>query len=194
MDNKQPELRKETLFKNSILSSAEAKSMSIIAEAERKRQEDLEAVRLSCEKADQELIAARYMRGFEKELSAQTQQARKELLLFRAQLAEELFATVEQQLQAFAQGPDYKAWLTARLKKYAQLSAEKELTLYLHKQDLPLAEELAAQLHQSNVQETTDIQIGGFKISDGHRLFDETLDAGLALEKEKFYSGNTLPV
>ena len=194
MENKQPELRKETLFKNSILSSAESKSMGIIAEAERKRQEELEMVRINCEKADQDLITARYMRSFEKELSAQTQQARKELLLFRAQLAEGLFADVEQQLRDFAQSPQYKTWLNARLEKYAERAKEKELTLYLHKQDMPLAKELMALLHQTNVQETSDIQIGGFKISDGHRLFDETLDAGLALEKENFYSGNMLPV
>lgn len=194
MENKKPELRKETLFKNSILSSAEAKSMSIIADAEHKRQQELDLARSNCENVDQNQVATRYLRSVEKEISAQTQQARKELLLYRATLAQQLFTTVEQQLCQFSGGDAYSPWLAARLAKYEGLSGEKELVLYCAKKDVPLLESLCKKLHQCKLEPAPDIHIGGFKISDGHRLFDETLDAGLGLEKENFYAENKLPV
>lgn len=192
MKDMNADVRKESLFKNSILSSAEAKSMSIIAEAEKKRQDELEAARAASIETDETIIAARVGRSFEKELSAEVQKARQDLLLYRAQLTDKLFAEVRGQLQSFAQSEGYLPWLAGKLEQYQPQNQAATLTVYLREADAAFAPRAQEILPGCRVETTTAIELGGAKISDGRRLYDETLEAGLKAEQEAFYAQNKL--
>lgn len=191
MGHRQHEVQRENMFKDSILSSAEAKSMDIITQAERKRQEDLSAAQASCEVADYKTIAGHITRNFDRDLSAAMQQARRNLLAFRAQEVENMFGEVVAKLQAFTQSDAYMPWLQKRLRDYGALAERQTLTVHLRPADMHLEEQVHIAI-PCQIQQDDSIKLGGAKISDGRRLFDETLDADLATEQEKFYTNSSL--
>lgn len=189
MDINQIELSRETIFKDAVLSQAEAKSMEIIAEAGKKRAEVLEEAYKLCERADYDTIKAHMAQENEREFATVAGEARRELLHHREKLVEELFGEVEQNLTAFTRDARYPAWVAARAVKHADMAAGgAALAVLVRPADVEL---LSAALQKALpgcvVRPDEDILLGGCKVSDGRRLQDETLDDALRQARETFY-------
>lgn len=187
------ELRQITLFKDSVLSAADAKRVEIIADAQRESDEALAAARKMCELADHDVIENRLAMDTQRQISAATQVARRELLAVRQTLVESLFAEVEAQLLAFATTPAYGSWLAKKLAAHRGAFAEgAPLTVYVRPADMTHAKALQQALPACAVQPDETILLGGLKAADGQVQFDDTMDLALATEKEAFYSQSGL--
>lgn len=193
MDIKHLELKRETIFKDSVLSQAEAHSMEIIADAGRQRAKALEDAYASCEAADPELIAARLSREAERRFAAISGEAHRDLLAWREGLVGELFAEVEKRLAAFAATDDYAAWLLAQIEKHRDFAGDGSgITLQLREDDKGQADRLQRALPRASVEYAIDIRLGGVRISNGKILYDETLDAAMEDQKQAFYESGEL--
>lgn len=194
MDIKPLELRRETIFKDAVLSQAEAGSMELIAEAGRARAKALEDAYASCEAADPALIAKRLARQADRSVAAISGEAHRDLLAWRESLVAELFGEVEKRLAAFTGEEGYTPWLLARLKKHGDFTgpAGAGITLTLREEDKALAPALQDALPQAAVETANDIRLGGVRIANGKILWDETLDAALQAQKQAFYESGEL--
>lgn len=187
------EARRETIFKDAVLSAAETQRMEIIGDAQRQSNETLQAARAACGQADEKLLLAAMDQAAEKEHSAAVQAARRQLLQHRAQLVDGLFEEVEERLAAFAKSKKYPGWLAARLKARAPaLEKGAQPVICLRKEDEKHGAALKKALPKARLQQDAGIRLGGLKVSDGKRLYDETLDAALAEEMERFYKESKL--
>lgn len=194
MDYNQVELRRETLFKDAVLSAAETRSMEIISEAQQKSAQEIAAAKRACKEADHDVIAQGLARDAEREHSALLQQARRELLQHRTQLVDELFAQLRQRLASFAAGDGYAAWLQAKVEKHKADIAGVPVVIHLRPADMRHADELQQALPGSTVQPSGAILLGGLTITAGKLLYNETLDAALEAEKEQFYKNSSLRI
>lgn len=193
MDYKQVELSRQTIFKDAVLSQAEARSMEIIAKASKKRADDLQQLKETSETVDYAPIKARLALEKERDLSAAEQRYRKELLEHRALLVSQLFEKIKTRLQKFTQTEGYKDFLLQTLKKHQNFVAEaKPLHIFLRPEDLQYQPELEKAVSGCKIEQESRIEIGGIKISSGNILFDETLDEALAQQKEEFYTSGKL--
>ncbi len=194
-DFNQLEMRRGSLFKDAVLSLAEARSMEIIAEAGKKRAEELELAYKLAESADYAAVREKYYQESEKEFMAVASQVRQELLVYRSELVDSLFQAAKEQLLAFTQTAEYPAWLAGLLKAHLELAAAgRPLTLRLRPADMPHKEALLRLLPQAQVLADKSIRLGGLKIDDGRVLFDETLDEKLRAEQERFYMSGHMAV
>ncbi len=188
MDFNQLELDRQTMFKDAVLSEAEAKSMAIITAAHAEGEEELRKARLLCEEADEASITARLAQAVEKEYSTVAQNTRRQLLLHRAQLVDGLFAEIEKDLADFAGGKGYLPWMKKKLLGYATFAKEhKNVTIFLRPADSKNAAALEKALPGVTVRQLEEIRLGGFRIQGGNQLYDETLDEALAEEKQRFF-------
>lgn len=200
----QIELRRETLFKDAVLSEAEAKSMEIVAEANKTRTRELEQAQLACGTANHDVIQRRLARDNDREYSGLAQQARRDLLAFRAKLVDRVFSEVEARLVAFREGPEYDGWLTARLLECSFVPGAQVLVCHtddpsksvvqLRRADSAHEDTIKKALPGCTVEYTDDILLGGLRVQRGSFLFDKTLDSALETEKQRFYENSGLTV
>ncbi len=193
MDMVQLELKRETIFKEAVLSQAEARSMEIIAEAGRQRAKALEAAYAQCEAADPAVIGAKLAREAEQRYASIAGQAHRDLLAWREQLMAELFGEVEEKLEAFTQSEAYEGWLLQKLAAHKQFAGDGEgITLEVRREDEGLSAALQKALPKAAVHAAPDIRLGGVRIAGGHIVYNETLDAKLEDEKKAFYASGRL--
>lgn len=189
----QMELNMETIFKDSVLSLAEAQSMEIIAEAGRKRARELDDAQRHAANAEYEVVKEQYRQERNKEFTSVAAGVRRELLAYREELVDGMFKKVEERLVAFRQSEGYTPWAVKALLRHKGLvETGASLTVYLRSGDEALKEALSKEIEGLSFETDGDIRLGGIKISDGHRLFDETLDGRLREEKERFYETSGL--
>lgn len=193
MDYKQVELTRQTIFKDAILSQAEAKSMEIISQAGKKHDEEVALAQSLCVECDQNTIQANLTRDTERVLSEAAQSARKELLEYRAGLVEKMFAKIEARLVAFTESEEYKDWLVAKLEQHANFHSGTETpVIYLRPSDMDFADFLIQKLPGSTAAALPSIRLGGIKTGFGNILFDDTLDEALAQQRENFYASGRM--
>lgn len=194
MNTRDIDLKRETLFKDAVLSQAEARSMEIIAAAGRRRAEALNAARASCELADPALISARLSREARQRFAAISGEAHRELLAWREGLVADLFADVEKRLAAFTQTDEYAGWLLAKLEKHRDFTKQdgEGIFLVLREEDAPLAGKLQSALPKAEIVYALDIRLGGVRISNGKMMHNETLDAAMDDQRQAFYQSGKL--
>ena len=194
-DFNQLEMRRDSVFKEAVLSLAEARSMEIIAEAGKKRAEELEQAYKMAESADYAQVKEQYYKESEKEFMSVASQARQDLLSYRQELAESLFAEAAKKLAEFTKSEEYPAWLAGRLRAHASLAESgRPLTVRLRGADLALKDRLANEWPGLSFAEDATIRLGGLKVDDGKVLFDETIDEKLREEQERFYESGRMRV
>lgn len=194
MDIKPLELKRETMFKDAVLSQAEAHSMEVIAEAGHARAKALEDAYASCEAADPVLIGKQLAREGDRSVAAISGEAHRDLLAWREGLVADLFGEVEKRLVAFTTGNDYAPWLAGRLAKHKDFTGPDGagITLTLREEDESFAAALQNALPGASVKTVTDIRLGGVRIANGKVLWDETLDTALEEQKQAFYESGEL--
>lgn len=193
MNYSQLELQRETIFKDAVIKGAEQKAKAIIKRAENDGKQQIKQAMLSCEEADHGLVTARLSQDTAKQMGALSHKARRDLLEYRAQLVEAVFAEIQADLLAFTQQAEYVQWLAAHLAPHKEfLQAAKKAVVYLRKEDMPLVPQLQQLLPGVSFEPDIAIHIGGCKASDGRRLYDETIDAAMKEEKQRFYAESEL--
>lgn len=191
MDINQNELRQVTLFKDSVLSAADARRMDIITQAQQDSDKTLADAQAQCQLADHESVTQRMALDTERQTSAATQAARRQLLAAREKLVEDMFRQVEARLLDFTRDEKYGDWLAEKL---AARPFEKgaAVTIALRGADMAHAKRLEKALPGSKVAQDDSIRLGGFTATDGRVRYDDTLDTLLAAEKEDFYLNSGL--
>lgn len=193
MDIKPLELKRETIFKDAVLSQAEASSMEVIAEAGRQRAKALEDAYAQCEAADPEMIAGRLAKEAERSYAAISGEAHRELLAWREGLVAELFGDVEARLAKFTSSDAYGPWLLEKLAAHADFTKDSEgITLQLREEDASFAPGLQKALPKATIEYAADIRLGGVRIMGRRVLFDESLDSALLDQKQAFYESGEL--
>lgn len=187
MDFNQIEMRRETIFKDAVLSAAEARSVEIISGAQQQAAKQLAEAQAACKLADHDAIAATLAMDTEREHSAAMQAARQDLLRHRVELVDGLFGEVEQRLATFAQGKDYEGWLVKKIKNEAK-NAQKsdEYVVFVREDDIKHKDKLAKALPGARVEVDDTIRLGGAKLKAGRVMYDLTMDAMLEDERERF--------
>lgn len=119
-----------------------------------------------------------------RDLSKKTIDGRKELILKREQMTNQIFERAASGLKEFTQTPEYKGFLL----KTAENGAKRlsgEITLYLRAEDMKFESAVSDKI-SCTVVTADDIQIGGLRLSDGQILIDQTLDSRLEEQREDF--------
>lgn len=192
MDFNKSEPRRETVFKDAVLSAAEAKAMEIIGEAQRESTRQIAQAQSQCG-ADSHDAAEKTLRPqVERERSAAAQAARRALLEHRAALVGDMFCKVEERLRAFVQSEGYPAWLAG--KASACPTGGQAPAVHLCGADMRHAAAIKAVLPDARVTEDPAIKIGGLKVGLGRMLYDMTLDTALEEERDLFTKSGVLTV
>lgn len=181
-------------FTDAVLEGARSKAAQIVEDAENARRQALSQAQAQCKKADYNLIKKQHMLESRRSEASAKQDARRELLRYREELVQEMLAEVQQQLAAFTASEKYGPWLQSGLRALlAKLPATGgEKNLYLREADMPLAPLLQQMEPGIVVQHAEEISLGGFKLAAGNVLYDETLDAALQAERQKFIQNSGL--
>ncbi len=194
MDFNLHELGQVAQFKESVLSAADAVRAKIIADAQRQSDGTLEGARLKSRLADHETVVRKLSLEADRQASAATQTARRQLLATRQTLVDGVFREVEEKLLAFTQTEGYGAWLAQKLAAHAPAlaGAKEEVTVLVREADMPHAAALQKALPGCTVRAGESIRLGGLKLVSGYILYDETLDCALEEERENFYNTSGL--
>lgn len=185
MEFKQLQPGRENDFREAVLEGARHKAKKIIDTANKAREATLRDAYLQCEKSNYDQLKADHARDTRRKLSAVSQAARAELLQYRTQLVDTVFADAEAALAAFVASKDYAPWLAALAAKHKDAAGAQAL-ITLRPQDMAHAALLQKELPQATVEADPSIELGGLRLAAGHLLFDETLDEALAQQKRAF--------
>ncbi len=187
------ESSRETQFKDAVLNAAEMRGMEIIAKAQRASVKTLQDAQEACRQADEASVWAAMARDTKRQENALTQAARQELLRYRAQVVDALFARVQDEVSAFVQGEGYAAWLAQKLSRRAGSFAKNtKLTVWLRPQDMGLQKAAQEALPGAKVLPDAGIRLGGAKVAGGRVLHNDTLDEALRAEREAFAKSGVL--
>ena len=172
-------------FEASVMAAAERKARKIEAETQRlcaaARDELLAGVTSDAVAEHRSKVKADLRRA----AAAARQDNRRRLLVYREQLVNGLFAEAAENLTAFADGPDYKAYLERTLRPLAD-KVSGGCTVLVREKDLALEPLFATLLPGAQCRADHTIRIGGAKVMAGRILYDETLDDALSAVRGDF--------
>ena len=115
------------------------------------------------------------------------QQLRNKLLLFREELTDRFFAEVQDKLAEYTATPAYLERLSKSLTEYSG-KLEGSYVILLRPADMKFKEQLAPLAGSAEFEADESIAVGGFKLRQDKRIYDETLDMQLAEERGRFLS------
>lgn len=175
-------------FTQAIIDAAERRAEALITGAEREKAEMLRAAVNNGSQTEYIRLSnlAENTRSQMKANAAQVM--RRELLQYRESLVKRLTDKVREQCKIFAAGAEYKAFLQSRINKYADYLNGGMACAYVSAGDKKLVTELCKAYKGVEVTDDSEITLGGIRLAIENKIYDETLDAALAREKEKFLS------
>lgn len=182
----------DNMFEESVLKSAQSQADSIIADANKQQQKELEKVKADYPAESYDRIAAEYKQKDDQKLAAAELAFRNELLEMRINLVNNMFAQVQQKLIDFTNGDQYGAWLQNKCQPLVALTANKEVVLLMRDKDSSFAKDLQKNFTSCIIKKDETIKIGGFKLRCENRLYDETLDEYFLQQQEIFYATSQL--
>ncbi len=183
---------------------------AIIKESEKKRQlieqETQQIIKDEISKCEAELRresynyiqkrAAAIREDVGREIANRQLESRKELLLRRTEMMEEIFVRVKLRLSAFTQTPEYTQFLLRSMEKLRD-TISGGIILYVRPADVKILSEIAGSLLSDyKIEEDSSISIGGVKASDmDKKIFaDDTLDIRIHSQREWFMANSGLNV
>lgn len=118
-------------------------------------------------------------------------QNKRDLILYRNQLTENVFQLAAQVLTSFTQDPGYQPFLEEGITKCCEQLPAADMTIIVRPGDIKIAQRFAQQMSDRicGVQEDIHIKIGGFMLWSQSRgvLLDYTFDARLEQQRPIFY-------
>lgn len=191
MSEKNEKLRK---FIEAVNSEAEARASEILTEAEQEKKRIISAAE---EKGRRE--AELYLddkksnagRDFVREVSRAELEMKREVLLHRDELTNQLFAAVEKRVAEYRKTPAYAEKLKEMLTA-AQVDGDAEIMLA--PEDMKYAESLkkALKTDKAVFKEDQNIKLGGMAVYFKEKgvVIDSTFDHALEDQRSEFISGN----
>ncbi len=119
-----------------------------------------------------------------REISAEISECRGAVLRRRSELAEGVFAEVEQKIRDFTKSEQYEAFMLGSAENAVKLLAGNS-TILVREADMFLADKITAAVG-CPVETSDSIILGGIMAKSGDIIADDTLDARFYAEKEAF--------
>lgn len=175
-------------FTQAIIDAAERRAEALITGAEREKAEMLRAAVNNGSQTEYNRLSTLALHNRGQLKAGASQSMRRELLQYRECLVQQLAQRVRARCEEFANGDDYTAYLQNKLNRYANALAQGSATIYVRSQDVNAVTQLCKQYNNANVLADIDIALGGIRLAIDNKIYDETLDASLEKEQEKFLS------
>lgn len=121
--------------------------------------------------------------------------SKKQVLLYREKLAEQIIDNVKQALEQFTKTEDYKSYISKMLKNEAD--SEQKVIVYICERDRQLVEEIIkTNSYDFDLAVRNCIKIGGVCICyEGKNVLkDMTIDTALSDEKDRFINSNCFKI
>ena len=177
-------------FMDSVTRGTDAEIAKAEQEAQQDAAEILRAAQAECSAQAERQIAekkAKITAKYQKRMSQAGYRGKISLLSRRQMLLIRLFQDLRQKLNDFTASGEYVPWLKKLL---ALQTPENGAVILLREADLPLAEQLKADLPDScTFRADAAIRIGGLSVlsADGRRCMNHTLDEAYAAKFRNFY-------
>lgn len=177
-------------FKKAIFDEVDAKAREIISEAETERDEKLEKARREADGFVQSKISqidkdceAKSVR----ELSSDSLQAKRNVLLSREGLIDKVFSNVRDKLEEFMKTPEYGKMLSERVKSCAEKYPDDKGVVYVALKDEGLADLLSLN-GKYKVEPSETVEVGGAMVvlEEKGIALDCTFDTALSEQRESF--------
>lgn len=187
MKNETEKLEK---FKKAIFDEVDAKAQEMISEAEAQRDERLEKARHEADGFVQSMIAqidkdceAKAVR----ELSSESLQAKRNVLLSREGLIDKVFSNVRDKLDEFMKTPEYGKMLAEKVKSCAEKYPDDKGVVYVAFKDEGLCGQLSCGGRYKALPSET-VEVGGAMVvlEDKGIALDYTFDTALSEQRESF--------
>lgn len=190
--------KKTEAFLTAIQTMAAEECKRIDSETDALRKQRLQTLKSESGKrykAYMEDEIARINAGFNREISALEEQARKQLTAQRSSIFESVFQEAEERIRQFTQTPAYHDLLMASAEGIAAVLKGDRVRLYIRAEDKALADALCAVFAEApEIVFTEDIHLGGIRAEGlkSKQLADDTLDMRLEEQKRRFLSESGL--
>jgi vacuolar-type H+-ATPase subunit E/Vma4 len=175
---------KPLVFGESVLRAVVDKSTAGMAQMQAEYDTAIKAAAESALAQAQERLAAESIKislNSHKKTAAAFNQCKRELIELRSRLADALFESVRQELYAFAQTPDYRAYLAGKINRH-----NNEIFAYVQimERDAAMVEDAS----DLSVEYTTEDFVGGFRLwaADRKTMADYTLQSALDEQRALF--------
>lgn len=187
MKNETEKLEK---FKKAIFDEVDAKAQEMISEAEAEREERLEKARREADGFVQSRIAqidkdceAKAVR----ELSSDSLQAKRNVLLSREELIDKVFSNVRNKLDEFMKTPEYGKMLAERVRSCAEKYPEDNVVVYVALKDEALCGQISTGgKYRTEPSETVEVGGAMVVLEDKGIALDYTFDTALSEQRESF--------
>ena len=128
-----------------------------------------------------------------KQLSFESDKAKKELAFLRGELCEKVFARVRGEIKAFTESAQYKDFLKKSLDEINGVLTDEDTLVYARKEDFEILKSIDKDI---KLAEDSGIELGGIK-AVGEKsgcLADNTLDMKLLSQREWFLANSDLKI
>lgn len=177
-------------FDDSVMAAARRQAEAIVEEAKAQARQEYES-RVAARRTDPVVVyRAQAETRLARQAAAARQENRRKLLVYRSQLVNALFAELEENLQGYTATP---AYLSAQKERMARLAAHlkqtgaEARTVYVRRGErADVCDAARAAFPGCRLAEAADIRLGGFRLEAGRLLYDATLDAADAAQRQAF--------
>ncbi len=194
----QEQQEKLARFEKAVFAEVDAKADNIRRDAETGQKEMFSEYEiLQAAKSEKELNRQKeeLKKNAKHELAKFSLDCKRKLLVKRAELTDEVFASVQNRLQEFRASEEYPSYLLGCISAFSKTAPSAELKIFVHSADLPLAKDIQKACSQPCTVEADDsIDLGGFtaRAENSGVCYDETLRQKLAGQKNYFIENSGL--
>ncbi len=179
-------------FEQSVLASAEKNAKEIMLMAQKYRSDTLRGINM-VQSSELSRRTDIIKEKNERRIAKEQQDSRRNLLIYRDELTNNMFSEIEKKLTELSSGEEYRKKMAKRLTKlndkiYQSVDYGQATQLMIKESDKEYFERLFNTDHSPEIVVSKEIRLGGFILNIDRMLFDYTLDSALELEKERYYS------
>lgn len=184
-------------FKEEILKDIEKKVKISIEEALKKKEKHLEKIKEKISIEEQKKLEEKTIEiksKYRYEITKKDLEAKKEILVYRNKLIENIIENCEKNLKNFAKTLEYENYIIRKIKKNIKETEKEEIIIKIGEQDLKYENQIKTLYERIDVQLDKKNVLGGFKLIDIKNKIeiDETFETALKAIIKDFYKTNKL--
>lgn len=178
-------------FRQAVFAEADKQAAEILSDIDKHRQEELEKAKndaLELHFHSMQAQLGQIKQDCKRDVSKADLQAKRELLMRREQLSDQVFDAVRERLRAFTATGEYREYLLRKIGTALASCPTEGSQLYLTAADMALAPDIQRQYAGLSLQQLDGGEIGGFLLKNEALgiAVDETLDSLLEGQREYF--------
>ena len=182
---------KANSFINIIRRNAELERKRLISEANSTREEEVRSAEKAAIEQARRLVSAEkasIIKNASADIASAEVSYKKEFLIRRAQMIDEIFLKAKNKLIDYRKSSDYENLLIRVAEKIEKAYPDKECTVLLGAFDTQHKEKIESIIKNSHAELCDDIAIGGMRVifESDNIMLDETLDSRLEEARENF--------